>query len=122
MARRKEKLVTLYTLRWHDEREEYIRTEQRIALEDLPPDAVHVSGCKGVYLLDEVRAAEDRPRAAPEGCQPLDAIALNLYMTNNAINDAMAFKYSGVPDLDIRKLVVYGFAGMILLCVVYAML
>ena len=79
----------------------------------MPPGAVHVTGRKRTYFWDRVQSYE-----------PTDGITasdLNLYMINNSINDALAFRYDG-KGMDVRKVLIYGIAAVVLVCVVYAMM
>lgn len=108
--RRRQRLVTLYTLAYDDARHEYIRTESRVARGRLPLDAVHLTGEKDAYMLDLVRAGK-----APEG---LTAVDLNLWLLNNDINDALATKWSMTGD-DIKKYIVYGIAAIVMVCVIW---
>ena len=111
--RKREKPVKLLTLDYNATTEEYILTESSTTFSELPPGAVHVTGRKRTYFWDRVRSYE--PTSG------ITASDLNLYMVNNSINDALAFRYDG-KSMDVRKVLIYGIAGIILVCVVFAMM
>ena len=111
--RRREKRVTLYTLDYNETRQEYELHETITTFSELPPDAVHVTGEKNAYLLDRVRAGQ--PSTG------ITASDLYLFLVNNSINDALAVNWSSKP-LDLRRYAIYGIAGIILVCVVWAMM
>ena len=108
--KRRNRPVVLYTLTYNEDRREYVRTESVTTFGKLPADAVHLTGEKDAYFLDAVRAGK-----TPEG---LTAVDLNLWLVNNDINDALATKWSMTGD-DIRKYIVYGIAGIVMVCVIW---
>lgn len=110
---RREKSVKLLTLDYNDTAGEYILTESSTPFSELPPGAVHVTGKKRMYFWDRVRSYE--PNAG------ITASDLNLYMVNNSINDALAYRYDS-RGMDVRKMLIYGIAGLVLVCVVFAMM
>lgn len=111
--KRRNRSVLLYTLTYNEERQEYVRIESRTTFGKLPSDAVHLTGQKDAYFLDAVRAGK-----TPEG---LTAVDLNLWLLNNDINDALATKWSMTGD-DIKKYIVYGIAGVVMVCVIWTFL
>lgn len=108
--KRRNRPVVLYTLTYNEDRREYVRTESVTTFGKLPADAVHLTGEKNAYFLDAVRAGK-----TPEG---LTAVDLNLWLVNNDINDALATKWSMTGD-DIKKYIVYGIAGIVMVCVIW---
>lgn len=108
--KRRNRPVVLYTLTYNEDRREYVRTESVTTFGKLPADAVHLTGEKDAYFLDAVRAGK-----TPEG---LTAVDLNLWLVNNDINDALATKWSMTGD-DIKKYIVYGIAGIVMVCVIW---
>ena len=110
---KKEREVKLFTLDYDQTKEEYILSESRTTFPELPSGAVHVTGQKRTYFWDRVRAHE------PDS--GITAADLNLYMLNNSINDALAYHFNA-DKVDMRKMIIYGVGGIILVCVVWAML
>lgn len=112
----KKRPVKLQTLTYDEEAEEYTLTEKATFFEDLPPEAVHITGKKNRYFLDRV---EDPDYSDPQGIRATD---LYLWMVNNSINDALAVKNKGLGDVDIRRYLVIGIGAIIGVCVIYAMI
>ena len=110
---RRERSVKLLTLDYNDTAGEYLLTESSTTFSELPPGAVHVTGKKRTYFWDRVRSYE--PNAG------ITASDLNLYMVNNSINDALAYRYDG-KSMDVRKMLIYGIAAIVLVFVVFAMM
>lgn len=110
LKRDKPRTVKLFILEYCDG--EYSLRETETTFPELPRDAVHITGRKNKYFLDTVRASE--PSSG------ITAADLNLYMLNNSINDALAMHWTAPKDL--QKYIVYGIAGIILVCVVYALM
>lgn len=115
-SRDKKRPVKLQTLTYDEEAEEYTLTETATYFEDLPSEAVHVTGKKNRYFLDRV---EDPDYSDPQGIRATD---LYLWMVNNSINDALAVKNKGLGDVDIRRYLVIGIGAIIGVCVIYAMI
>lgn len=113
---KKPKKVTLCTLSYADG--EYHLTKKKIDDVDLPRAAVHVSGEKGIWFVDDVRD-EDKD---PPQIGPGNAIDLYLYMINNSINSALAASWSKLANIDVKQLLVYGFVGIVGICIVWAMI
>lgn len=111
----KKRPVKLQTLTYDDEAEEYTLTQTPTYFEDLPPEAVHITGKKNRYFLDLV---EDPDYSDPQGIRATD---LYLWMVNNDINDALAVRSKGLGDVDIRRYLVIGVGAIIGVCVLYAM-
>lgn len=112
----KKRPVKLQTLTYDEEAEEYTLTEEATYFEDLPAEAVHITGKKNRYFLDRV---EDPDYSDPQGIRATD---LYLWMVNNSINDALAVKNKGLGDVDIRRYLVIGIGAIIGVCVIYAMI
>lgn len=105
--------VKLFTLDYNATTEEYLLHESRVPFDDLPPGAVHITGRKKEYLWDRVRVERrDGGMTAADLC---------LWMVNNSINDALAVSWKTATP-DIKKYIIYGIAGIILVCVVWAMM
>lgn len=112
----KKRAVRLQTLTYDEEAEEYTLTDEATHFEDLPPDAVHITGKKNRYFRDLV---EDPNYSDPQGIRATD---LYLWMVNNSINDALAVKTKGLGDVDIKRYLVIGIGAIIGVCVIYAMI
>ena len=110
---KKERNVKLHTLDYDAQAEEYILTESRTTFPELPRGAVHITGRKNEYFWDR--------SPHPERDGGITAADLCLYMINNSINDALAYKWDP-SQMDMRKILIYGIAGIVLVCVVYAMM
>lgn len=111
---KKPKKVILCTLTYADG--EYRLTKTKVDDDKLPRTAVHVTGEKGTWFVDEV-AEKDPPQTGPG-----NAIDLHLYMVNNSINSALAASWSRLGSLDIRQIVTYGIVGVVGICIVWAMI
>ena len=112
----KKRAVKLQTLTYDEEEEEYTLEETATYFEDLPAEAVHVTGKKNRYFLDLV---EDPDESDPQGIRATD---LYLWMVNNSINDALAVKTKSLGDVDVRRYIVIGIGLIIGVCVIYAMM
>lgn len=110
---RKEKPVTLYMLDFNQTTKEYVLTRETTVFSELPPGAVHVTGEKRAYFWDRC------PHREPS--DGITASDLYLYMVNNSINDALAYRYE-TSSIDMRKVITYGIAGVVLVCVVWALM
>lgn len=111
---KKPKKVTLCTLTHADG--EYRLTKTKVDDDKLPRTAVHVTGEKGTWFVDEV-TEKDPPQTGPG-----NAIDLHLYMVNNSINSALAASWSRLGSLDIRQLLTYGIVGVVGICIIWAMI
>lgn len=111
---KKPKKVTLCTLTYADG--EYRLTKTKVDDDKLPRTAVHVTGEKRTWFVDEV-TEKDPPQTGPG-----NAIDLHLYMVNNSINSALAASWSRLGSLDIRQIVTYGIVGVVGICIVWAMI
>ena len=111
---KKPKKVTLCTLTYADGEYRLIKT--KVDDDKLPRTAVHVTGEKGTWFVDEV-TEKDPPQTGPG-----NAIDLHLYMVNNSINSALAASWSRLGSLDIRQIVTYGIVGIVGICIVWAMI
>ena len=111
----KKRAVRLQTLTYDEDADEYTLTDEATYFEDLPPDAVHITGKTNRYFRDLV---EDPAYSDPEGIRATD---LYLWMVNNSINDALAVKNKTLKDVDIRRYIVIGVGAIIGVCVIYAM-
>lgn len=111
---KKPEKVTLCTLSYANG--EYRLIKKKVDDVDLPRAAVHVTGEKGTWFVDEV-TDKDPPQVGPG-----NAIDLHLYMVNNSINSALAASWSKLANIDVKKLLVYGFVGIVGICIVWAMI
>lgn len=111
---KKPKKVTLCTLFYSNG--EYYLVKTKVDDDKLPRTAVHVTGEKGTWFVDEV-TDKDPPQIGPG-----NAIDLYLYMVNNSINSALAASWSRLGSLDIRQLLTYGIVGVVGICIVWAMI
>lgn len=118
--RRRTKTVKLWTIGYDDEREEFTRTETRVAIDELPPDAVEITKLKDTWLLDEVGAPEPDDDGNPAR---ITAASLNLWMVNNSINEALSGRWSARMDADqIKRLAIIGFVAVVICFSVYAII
>lgn len=108
--------VTLCTLSYADG--EYRLIKKKVDDVDLPRAAVHVTGEKRTWFVDAVRD-EDKD---PPQIGPGNAIDLHLYMVNNSINSALAASWSKLANIDVKQILVYGFVGIVGICIVWAMI
>lgn len=112
----KKRPVRLQTLTYDEDSEEYTLTDEATFFEDLPADAVHITGKKNRYFRDLV---EDPDYSDPQGIRATD---LYLWMVNNSINDALAVRTKGLGEVDIKRYLVIGIGAIIGVCVIYAMI
>lgn len=118
--RRRSGKVRLWTIMYDETHGEYVRTERRMAYDDLPPNAVEVAKMKNVWLLDAVSLQSEDEDGNPNG---VTAASLNLWMVNNAINEALSGKWSPRLDMEqVKRLAVVGFVAVILIFSVYAII
>lgn len=111
--RAREQPVTLYMLDFNQTTKEYVLTRETTTFSELPPGAVHVTGEKRTYFWD--RCPHREPSSG------ITASDLYLYMVNNSINDALAYRFE-TSSIDMRKVITYGIAGVVLVCVVWALM
>ena len=117
---KRSKKVKLWTIMYDEDRGEFIRTERRMDIEDLPPDAVEVTKLKDTWLLDSVGAQEPDIEGNPAG---ITAASLNLWMVNNSINEALSGKWNARMDMEqLKKLAIIGFVAIVICFSVYAII
>lgn len=117
---KRSKTVKLWTIMYDEDRGEFIRTERRLDIEDLPPDAVEVTKLKDTWLLDSVGAPEPDIDGNPAG---ITAASLNLWMVNNSINEALSGKWNARMDMEqLKKLAIIGFVAIVICFSVYAII
>lgn len=117
---KRSKTVKLWTIMYDEDRGEFIRTERRMDIEDLPPDAVEVTKLKDTWLLDSVGAPEPDIDGNPAG---ITAASLNLWMVNNSINEALSGKWNARMDMEqLKKLAIIGFVAIVICFSVYAII
>ena len=86
-------------------------TTSKIKLKDVPPKAVHVSGKKKEYLLEDIGLDYD---IDPKQCTAVD---LTAWMDNNDIEEAIAYSYKKDINIDMKKVLIIGgciIAGLII--------
>lgn len=83
--------------------------------EELPVEAVHITGTGNQYAIDDVRVIH------PFNVQNngFTAIDLNLWLESNLINDALSLKWDGLRGLDAKKLSFMLIIGVVAVIVVY---
>lgn len=111
--KKKAVMAKLYTLDYNEELERYRIGIEKVPEADVPKDAVHVTGEKGAWFLDRSKAGD-----FPTGPNAID---LNLYMVNNSINDALALQWSGMKNMDMRRIITIGIVAIVGVCIVWAM-
>lgn len=93
--------LTLITLNFDKDREEYIMEYTKIKRRELPKSAVHVTKKKKTYFVDytehEVIDRPDHPECT--------AVDLNLFLENNLISDAMQMAFTRKDQIDTKKAV-----------------
>lgn len=109
------RIVKLWIMEYDTARSEYNVTEHRVHYENLPPDAVHITGRKGQYFLDLVKLGN------PPSPAEITAVDLNLYMVNNDINDALAHNWAG-DKFDLKRAAIYGAIGIVAVIIIWPML
>lgn len=110
--------VTLERLEWDGER--YILRRETVARDDLPREAVHVTGMKKTYFLDLVdRSTRDDLNVQWDPSHKIpDAIDLYLYAINNSISDALLIR-SKAPPMDVKRILIVVTAIAVVACVAW---
>ena len=84
--------------------------------EELPVEAVHITGTSNQFAIDEIGVTH--PYNDAEG--GFTAIDLNLWLESNAINDALALKWDGLQGLlDPKKLGRGLVIGVVAIIIIY---
>ena len=83
--------------------------------EELPIEAVHITGKSNEYAIDEIKVIH--PFNVDNN--GFTAIDLNLWLESNLINDALSLKWDGLKGLDAKKLSIMLIVGIVAVFVVY---
>lgn len=106
--------VALISMQYDDECDEYVWDEwTNVKRRDVPHDAVHLTGRKRTYVHvgHEIADALDWPYKGQS------AIHMYLWVINEHINPDALSDRGKKSDIDIKKLVMYGAIGMVILIV-----
>lgn len=100
-------LIRTKYIRYEDDNEEkivdeYMCTYELIRRRDVPRDAVHVTGMKNTWHIDELLIKRGFSSVVDKGFTAVDAFA---YMKCNKIDEAMAIKLDRVAGMDPEKIV-----------------
>ena len=114
-GKKKKDIVALKTLSYSEDQDRYILNIENIDRADIPDAAVHETGVKNSYVLDQIDYGEIDTT--------FNAIDLNLYMVNNSINDALSNIWTGHSvKVDWKQLIAYGIVGIVAIAVLIAVL
>jgi hypothetical protein len=86
--------------------------------EELPIEAVHITGKSNQYAIDEIKVIH--PFNTDNN--GFTAIDLNLWLESNLINDALALKWDGLKGLDAKKISLMLVIGVVAVIVVYVVM
>lgn len=86
--------------------------------EELPIEAVHITGKSNQFAIDEIRVIH--PFNTDNN--GFTAIDLNLWLESNLINDALALKWDGLKGLDAKKISLMLVIGVVAVIVVYVIM
>lgn len=86
--------------------------------EELPIEAVHITGKSNQYAIDEIKVIH--PFNTDNN--GFTAIDLNLWLESNLINDALALKWDGLKGLDAKKISLMLVIGVVAVIVVYVIM
>lgn len=111
-------IVLLHRLKRDPETGGYMIVTEEITKEELPIEAVHQTGKKGHYWVDEIKVIH--PYNTDDN--GFTAIDLNLWMESSAYDEAMAMKGTGLAGLDSKKTVVWAVVGVVAVIVVYVLM
>ena len=93
----------------------YKITIEETTREELPVEAVHITGYSNQFAIDEIRVRHGY-NVQDNG---FSAIELNLWLESNVINDALALKWDGLQGLDAKKMSMMLIIGVVAVIVVY---
>ena len=83
--------------------------------EELPIEAVHITGKSNEYAIDEIKVIHPF-NTENNG---FTAIDLNLWLESNLINDALSLKWDGLKGLDTKKISIMLIVGIVVVIAVY---
>lgn len=108
--RKENEKVTLYSLTYDQENDEYILNENNnVKRKDLPHDAVHVTGRKKKYLTADFWDELIWPESGPS------AIHMYLWVINEKINpDTILERKSKITQFDWKKIAMYGAIALVI--------
>lgn len=86
--------------------------------EELPIEAVHITGKSNQFAIDEIKMIH--PFNTDNN--GFTAIDLNLWLESNLINDALALKWDGLKGLDAKKISFMLVIGVVAVIVVYVIM
>ena len=86
--------------------------------EELPIEAVHITGQSNQFAIDEIKVIH--PFNTDNN--GFTAIDLNLWLESNLINDALALKWDGLKGLDAKKISLMLVIGVVAVIVVYVVM
>lgn len=86
--------------------------------EELPIEAVHITGKSNQFAIDEIKVIH--PFNTDNN--GFTAIDLNLWLESNLINDALALKWDGLKGLDAKKISLMLVIGVVAIIVVYVIM
>lgn len=116
---RRPKKVVLERLTYDAENERYVMFIEKMDADDLPLDALPISGKTNRYFMSEV---EPEPRQQGpiqdehgHDLSPMQASTYDLYMKNNAINEALASRWKAPLDIDWKQIAVIGIVAVVAL-------
>lgn len=110
--------VLLHRLQRDPETGGYKIVTEETLKEDLPIEAVHQTGKKGHYWIDEIRVIHPYN----DDDNGFTAIDLNLWMESSAFDDAMAMKGTGLNGLDSKKTVMWAVVAIVAVIVIYVVM
>lgn len=110
--------VLLHRLKRDPETGGYMIVTEETTKEELPVEAVHQTGRKGHYWVDEIRVVH--PYNTDDN--GFTAIDLNLWMESSAYDDAMAMKGTGLNGLDSKKTMIWVAVAVVAVIVVYVLM
>lgn len=110
--------VLLHRLKRDPETGGYMIITEETTKEDLPVEAVHQTGKRGNYWVDEIKVVH--PYNTDDN--GFTAIDLNLWMESSAYDDAMAMKGTGLTGLDTKKTVMWAVVAVVAVIVIYVVM
>lgn len=110
--------VLLHRLKRDPETGGYMIVTEETTKEELPIEAVHQTGRKGHYWIDEIRTIH--PYNTDDN--GFTAIDLNLWMESSAFDEAMTMKGTGLNGLDTKKTVMWAAVAVVAVIVIYVVM
>lgn len=110
--------VLLHRLKRDPETGGYMIVTEETTKEELPIHAVHQTGKRGHYWVDEIRVIH--PFNTDDN--GFTAIDLNLWMESTAFDEAMAMKGTGLAGLDSKKTIMGVAIAVVAVIVIYVVM